>query len=347
VLLSKLKSVGLDTSAAEWFRSYLCNREQVVSVNNSFSDSRPIRIGVPQGSILGPLLFLVYVNDFQHCIKHCKVILYADDTLIYVSAKTANEVETFLNEDLQSVAEWLSSNLLTLNCEKSKLLLFGSKQRLKSFNSISIKVNNQAVGRVNSLKYLGVTFNEDLSWSDHIENIISKTNQRLGLLKRIKHLLPTDSRLTLFSCLVLPLFDYGDVIWGDKNNISLMNDLQVQQSKAAKIILNKPISFSSTEALSTLKWKRLSERRRAHRCILIFKCLNNHINFDFNLVYNSSIHNYNTRQSCFLHLPKTRTNWGKHKVTYHAVYDYNNLESDCQNAQTISQFKSKVFDRRP
>ena len=132
-----------------------------------------------------------------------------------------------------------------------------------------------------------------------------------------------------------------------KINISLMNDLQVQQSKAAKIILNKPISFSSTEALSTLKWKRLSERRRAHRCILIFKCLNNHINFDFNLVYNSSIHNYNTRQSCFLHLPKTRTNWGKHKVTYHAVYDYNNLESDCQNAQTISQFKSKVFDRRP
>jgi hypothetical protein len=90
--------------------------------------------------------------------------------------------------------------------------------------------------------------------------------------------LPTDSRLTHFCCLVLPLFNYGDVIWGDKNNISLMNDLQVQQSNAPKIILNKPISSSSTEALSTLKWKRLSERRRAHRCIFIFKCLNNHIN---------------------------------------------------------------------
>jgi hypothetical protein len=99
-----LKSVGLDTSAAEWFESYLCNREQVVSVNNCFSVSRPTSIGVPQGSILGLLLFLVYVNDFQHCINHCKVILYADDTFIYVSARTANEVETFLNEDLKSVA---------------------------------------------------------------------------------------------------------------------------------------------------------------------------------------------------------------------------------------------------
>ena len=216
LLLSKLKSVGLDTSTVGWFESYLCNREQVVLVNNCFSDSRPISIGVPQRSILGPLLFLVYVNDFQHCIEHCKIILYADDTLVYVSGKTVNEIEAFLNEDLKSVADRLSSNLLTLNCEKSKFLLFGSKQRLKSFNSISVKVNNQLLGRVNSLNYLGVIFIEDLSWNDHIENIISKISQRLGLLKRIKDLLPIHSRLTLFNCLVLPSFDYGDVIWGDK-----------------------------------------------------------------------------------------------------------------------------------
>jgi hypothetical protein len=100
--------------------------------------------------------------------------------LIYVSAKTANEVETFLNEYVKSVAEWLLLNLLSLNCEKSKLLLFGSKQRLKPFDSTSVKVNNQAIGRVNSLNYLEVTLNEDWLWSDHIENVISKTSQRSG-----------------------------------------------------------------------------------------------------------------------------------------------------------------------
>lgn len=154
-----------------------------------------------------------------------------------------------------------------------------------------------------------------------------------------------DARLKLFSSLILPLFESRDIIWGNKNNVTLMNDQQAQHSKAAKIILNKTISSSSTEALSILKWKKLSDRRHDHRCIFIFKCLNFLINFDFRLALNS-VHNYDTRQSNFLHFPMARTNWGKNKVTYHAAGDYNNLESECQNAQSFSQFKSKLYGIR-
>jgi hypothetical protein len=107
------------------------------------------------------------------------------------------------------------------------------------------------------------------------------------------------------------------------------------------------IDLPTSRRTAKKKLERTSGKSNAHRHIFIFKCLNNHINFDFGLVYNSSIYNYNTRQSCFLHLPKTRTNWGKHKVNYRAVYDYNNLELDCQNTQSIFQFKSKVFGCRP
>ena len=231
---------------------YLSDRKQVSSIENCLSTSRSITIGVPQGSILGPLLFIIYVNDLPRCLNHSKVILCADDTLIYYSAKLAQDVETCLNNDLKSVAHWFHSNLLTLNCDKSRFLLFGSRQRLKSFNTTSVHINRWPLERESSLKYLGVILNEDMSWNDHIENLIRKSNQRLGLLKRIKHLLPFDARQTLYNSLVLPLFDYGDIIWGDKNNVTLMNDLQVQQSKAAKIILNQPIFSSSILRLSTL-----------------------------------------------------------------------------------------------
>lgn len=134
-------------------------------------------------------LFLVYVNDLEQCINHCKIILYADNTLVYFSVKTAKDVETCLNKNLESIVECLSSNVLTLNRKKSKLLSFGRSQWLKSFNYIFVKVNRQALERVNSLKHLGVTFIDDLSWGNHIENIISISSQRLGLLKRIKHFL--------------------------------------------------------------------------------------------------------------------------------------------------------------
>ena len=120
---------------------------------------------------------------------------------------------------------------------------------MKSLGTVAISINDSPLEEPISYKYLGVTLSEDLSWGDHVKNIMSKTNQRLGLVRRIKHLLPLHARLTLYRSLILPLFDYGDIIWGDKNNASLMNDLQTQQNKAAKIILDKAKYSSATNAL--------------------------------------------------------------------------------------------------
>ena len=158
-------------------------------IENCLSTSRRITIGVPQGSILGPLLFIIYVNDLPRCLNHSKIILHADDTLIYYSAKLAQDVETCLNNDLKSVAQWFHSNLLTLNCDKNRYLLFGSRRfkksfkNLKSFNTTSVQINEWPLERESSLKYLGVILNEDMSWSDHIENLIRKSNQRSGSSK--------------------------------------------------------------------------------------------------------------------------------------------------------------------
>jgi len=183
LLLKKLKSLGLNNNSMDWFKSYLSAREQVVSIGNCLSCPKPISVGVPQGSILGPLLFIIYVNDLPQCLRHCKIILYADDTLIYYSAKTAQDVEIYLNIDLKTVSQWLLSNLLTLNCAKSRVVLFGSTRRLKSLNTVSIKINDSPLEHANTFKYLGVTLREDLSWNEHIKNIVNKTNQRHRLLR--------------------------------------------------------------------------------------------------------------------------------------------------------------------
>ena len=138
ILLCKLKSVGLDDNSLNWFESYLSSRQQVTSIDNTLSSSLPVSVGVPQGSILGPLLFIIYINDMPNIFKHSKILLYADDTLLYYSSKSACDIEKNVNEDLNLISQWLDQNLLTLNCKKSKFVLFGGNSRLKSFTNISI-----------------------------------------------------------------------------------------------------------------------------------------------------------------------------------------------------------------
>ena len=204
-------------------------------------------------------------------------------------------------------------------------------------------MNENSLVREYSYKYLGVTVDEDLSWSNHVDNLISKISQRLGLLRRVKHLLPVKVRKTLYNSLVLPLFDYSDLIWGDKNNKTVMDYLQVQQNKAAKLIIDAPPMSSASEALAALNWKPLSHRRYVHRCILIFKCINNLINYDFNLTFNSNIHAHNTRSKSHLHLPRVKTNWGKQKLSYQASKDFNSLDLEICDSVSLSSFKSKLI----
>ena len=134
-------------------------------------------------------------------------------------------------------------------------------------------------------------------------------------------------------------------MWGDKNNVTLMNDLQVLQNKAAKIILDRPLYSSATDALVTLKWLNLEQRRSYHRCIYIYKCINGLMDHSMNLLTNSDIHNYNTRNKDMLRLPRVTRNWGKQRVCHHCLKDWNELERETRNAPNIATFKRNMFAR--
>ena len=203
---------------------------------------------------------------------------------------------------------------------------------LKLVNDVSLKVNSTAIDRSDSFKYLAVVINQTMSWSEHIDSISTKINQRIGMIKRIRHLLPLHAKLTLYNCLIIPLFDYGDIVWGDKNNNTLMGQLQVLQNKAAKVLLHLSPRSSSTEALDRLDLKTLSKRRHFHRCVMMHKYLSGEIDFNFDIRSNSSFHSYQTRGRNDLHLPRVRTNWGKQTLIYQNLVKTMNPQGRCFNA---------------
>ena len=145
-----------------------------------------------------------------------------------------------------------------------------------------------------------------------------------------------------YNTLILPLFDYGDVIWGDNNNETIMSELQILQEKAAEVLLGHPPQSSSTEALRSLDLKSLSTRRFFHCCIAIHKCLIGETDFNFNFIKNQAVHSYNTRHSNDLRLPLPRTNWGKQTFIYQAAKDWNSLPTDLKETHLLSTFKSKL-----
>ena len=145
--------------------------------------------------------------------------------------------------------------------------------------------------------------------------------------------------------LALPVFDYGDLVWCDKNNVTLINDIQALQNKAAKIILDRPLYSSATDALVTLKWLNLEQRRFYQRCIYIYKSINGLTNHSMNLLTHIDIYNYDTRNKDMLRLPRVTRNWGKQRVCHHSLKDWNKLKRVTRNALNIATFKRSVFAR--
>ena len=344
ILLSKLSEIGVSPSSIKWFESYLSNRKQKTSCGNEISAALPVTVGVPQGSILGPLLFLVYINNLPNAVKNSEVTLYADDTVLYCFSKDPRLLEDKLNEDLLMVAYWLRENKLTLNLDKTKSMITGSNRKLGNISTL-LSIFDTDINTVSSLKYLGVVLSTNFTWTDHIEYISIKINKNLGLLRRIKHLLPQQARLLFYNSLVLPMFDYADLVWGDKDNLVLMDELQVLQNKAAKIILDRPLQSSATEALSALKWLDLYRRRNYHRCVHIWKCVNGYTKHCLDILRCSQIHSYNTRNKDTIRLPKVKRNWGKQRTNYQAMKDWNDLDCDIRNALTLTSFKKKYISK--
>ena len=195
-----------------WLASYLRSHQQAVKCNDSLSAWGPVIVGVPQGSILGPLLFSIFVNDPPNVVTHAQINMYADDTELHCYGEDLRNVQCNLQLDLCRVQDWLQANRLQLNVSKSVIMLIGSWQKLRN-RSVSVSINGRALTSVTSTHYLGVLIDQHLTWKLHVANVLKWIRSKLYALYRLRSL-PGHLLFRLYQAFVLPVFDYCDIVWG-------------------------------------------------------------------------------------------------------------------------------------
>ena len=188
-LLSKLPIYGIKNKELCWFESYLFGRKQIVSHDGALSEIKVTSCGVPQGSILGSLLFTLLINNIDENLRQCEMTLYADDSVLYVGDKTCDVIEEKLNNDLEQIANWFVQNNLVVNLKKTKTecVLYGTHQRTSGSKPMEIKINKTKIAESDVYEYLGVNMDQNLTFSDHLEKTIKKATSRIKLLSRIRH----------------------------------------------------------------------------------------------------------------------------------------------------------------
>ena len=234
ILLNKLKRLGFHQNAIKWFQNYLTNRTQRTFANKLISSELPIICGVPQGSILGPLMFLIYINDLTTCIKHSQCRLFADDTVLYVSCGSSSEAKVNLQADLDNLSQWCQKNQLTINTNKTKGMSFGNKRLLDRDLPLDLKLNGVSLMNVQNYKYLGIILDPNLSFAKHIANLVSVVNFKAYSFTKFRHMLTKSAAIRLYKSMILPYLDYGDSIYGGANQ-DLLQKLQRLQNRCLRI----------------------------------------------------------------------------------------------------------------
>ncbi len=200
------------------------------------SSSSPITCGVPQGSILGPLMFIIYINDLEELLDDSLLSLYADDTALYASSSSHIDLMLKLRVEVESVSEWLKANRLTANVAKTKYVIYGSHHNLRDSYDYNLDINGEKIERVHSMEYLGVTLDDKLSFDEHITTVHSKAVTKLGLIRKSRHFLDQSTAPLLYQTLLIPQLNYSDIVY-DTTSMTNKNKLQIIQNCALGMIL--------------------------------------------------------------------------------------------------------------
>ena len=315
ILLEKLKHYGIKNKAFLWFKSYLSKRTQYTQIGDKLSDVGYIKHGVPQGSILGPLLFLLYINDITEASSILKFFLFADDTTVFYSDKTNSSTEETINKELEKVSNWLAANKLSLNVKKSIFMHFHYGRQKKS--TLNIKINNTNIEEKDTAKYLGTLIDNKLNWKSHTQFVKTKLSRAIGIISKIRYFSTEDVLLNLYYSFVQSHINYNLLNWSCANKTTL-NPISVCLKRVIRVIQFENKYEHTAPLFKNLKILPLEEQIKHKQAIFMWKLSHNLIPPPVCDLFNKLPQNPNK-----FHLHNPRTEHGKRLIIYSAVKSWN------------------------
>lgn len=340
LLLQKLSAIGIGEVALKMFQSYLENRYQTVKIGNEKSDLEMISYGVPQGSVLGPLLFLTYINNISSIGLKGEISLYADDTCLFYFGNDISYLIKQAQEDLNSLQSWFQYNLLTVNVAKTNYMIFCAKNK-KIIEFPPLTMNNKPLTRVYSEKFLGLTLDTQLTWKAHIDKIRAKLTSLMGVLRGSVRCFPKSVRYTIYNTMVKPHLDYLIEVWGSAAKVHL-GTLQRSQNKIIKLLFHYDYLTPTTRIYKETHLMTILQNYKYNTCMLVHKIINKKIRSQIKFTKKISTQNRVSRRAHNIILQAPRTNYGKKNIMYEGAQLYNKLPLTIKQIDSFKLFKYKL-----
>ena len=322
LLVHKLDHYGVRGITNRWIASFLHGRRQAVVVDGEKSDYAAVRSGVPQGSVLGPCLFIVYINDLPRTVSSpCR--LFADDTILYRTITNTNDQDA-LQEDPRHLESWESQWDMAFHPDKCSLLRLS---RSRTANNHTYTLHGHTLSTVPTAKYLGVTLQSNIGWENHINNICAKGNRMLGFLRRNLRIGSRTIKERAYKAIVRPILEYASTVW-DPHTAKSTKKVEMIQRRAARFCLNRHHNTSSVEQmLNTLGWPTLEQRRKHSRLTMLFKMTNNIVHMSHEKLTQQTDRGRRTHNKTYQSIT-SRTDYRKYSFLPRTIRDWNSLPSD-------------------